>query len=161
VLAMFPALLGSSEHRLPGSPQRLLARLNAALRDEADDAGIGLLALDDRVARHSLTAWHDPMVWHSAKQEVSPPPRRLRRVAGATAGGIRTVSGRGMPRREYAALANTQQDRTAVEARWAATPRSVAGPARRIFHGAEALALLGRQDEAAQLRAEHRHHFAR
>ena len=72
MLAMFPALLGSSEHRLPGSLQRLLARLNAALRDEADDAGIGLLALDDRVARDGLTAWHDPMLWHSAMQEVSP-----------------------------------------------------------------------------------------
>ena len=72
VLPVFPALLGSNEHRLPGSPQRLLARLNAALRDEADDAGVDLLALDDRVARDGLTAWHDPALWHRAKQEISP-----------------------------------------------------------------------------------------
>jgi hypothetical protein len=92
---MFPALLGSSQHRLPGSPQRLLARLNAALRDEADDAGIGLLALDDRVARDGLTAWHDPMLWHSAKQEVSPAAPNYGELLAA-AGGNRTVSGRGM-----------------------------------------------------------------
>jgi hypothetical protein len=72
VLAMFPALLGSSGHRLPGSPQRLFARLNAALRDEADDAGM----LDDRFARDGLTAW-----------------RRLRRVAGGQTGTVAQVSG--------------------------------------------------------------------
>ncbi len=72
VLPVFPALLGSNEHRLPGSPQRLLARLNAALRSEADAEGIDLLALDDRVTRDGLTAWHDPVLWHRAKQEVSP-----------------------------------------------------------------------------------------
>ena len=64
------------------------------------------------------------------------------------------------PRVEYAALANTQQDWTAAEARWAAV--RAAWPDRRdgYLRGAEALAGLGRQDEAAQLRAEHQHHIA-
>ena len=65
------------------------------------------------------------------------------------------------PRVEYAALSNTQQDWTAAAAHGAAVRAT--WPDRRdgYIRGAEVLALLGRQDEAAQLRAEHRHHFAR
>ena len=72
VVPVFPALLGNNEHRLPGSPRHLLARLNTALRTEADANGVDLLALDDRVAQDGLASWHDPMLWHRAKQEVSP-----------------------------------------------------------------------------------------
>ena len=38
----------------------------------ADEAGVDLLALDDRVARDGLAAWHNPTFWHHAKQEVTP-----------------------------------------------------------------------------------------
>ena len=56
------------------------------------------------------------------------------------------------PRVEYADLANTQQDWTAAEARWAAV--RAAWPDRQdgYLRAAEALAALGRQDEATQLR---------
>ena len=64
------------------------------------------------------------------------------------------------PRVEYAELANTQQDWTAAEARWAAVRAAWPGRQDGYLRAAEALAALGRQDEAAQLRAEHRHKFA-
>ncbi len=38
----------------------------------ADAANVELLALDDRVARDGLAAWHNPTFWHHAKQEVTP-----------------------------------------------------------------------------------------
>ena len=72
ILPVFPALLGSNEHRLPGSRLRLTALLNAALRVEAVRAGVDLLALDDRAAQDGLARWHDPALWYRAKQEVSP-----------------------------------------------------------------------------------------
>ncbi len=72
VLPIFPALLGSNEQRLPGSPARVTERLNAALRHEADIAGVELVALDTMAARDGLRAWHDPVLWHRAKQETHP-----------------------------------------------------------------------------------------
>jgi FkbH-like protein len=71
-LPVHPALLGGNEHRLPGSPAWLIARLNHELRQMADAAGVHLLALDARAARDGLGRWHDPGLWHRAKQEVSP-----------------------------------------------------------------------------------------
>ncbi len=70
-------LLGNNEHRLPGSRAHLVARLNQALRGMAEDAGIDLLALDDRAARDGVTRWHDPALWHRSKQEVAPPAAPL------------------------------------------------------------------------------------
>jgi FkbH-like protein len=72
LLPVSPALLGSNEHRLPGSRLRLTALLNAALRVEAVREGVDLLALDDRAAQDGLARWHDPALWYRAKQEVSP-----------------------------------------------------------------------------------------
>jgi FkbH-like protein len=72
VLPVLPTVLGSNEHRVPGSPDALSARLNAALRGLADKAGVSLLALDERVRADGTRAWHDPVLWHRAKQEVSP-----------------------------------------------------------------------------------------
>ncbi len=71
-LDVFPALLGSNEHRLPGSRRAAIGRLNTALRGAADTDGVGLIALDDRAARDGLGAWHDPLLWYRAKQEVTP-----------------------------------------------------------------------------------------
>jgi predicted enzyme involved in methoxymalonyl-ACP biosynthesis len=72
LLPVFSAILGSNEHRLTGSPARAVARLNEALRNRADEEGVDLLALDARAAQDGLYAWHDRMLWHAAKQEVTP-----------------------------------------------------------------------------------------
>jgi FkbH-like protein len=66
------ALLGSNEHRLPGSAARLIERLNCWLRDAAAEEGVHLLALDARAAQDGLSAWYDAALWHRSKQEVSP-----------------------------------------------------------------------------------------
>jgi FkbH-like protein len=71
-LPVHPLLLGSNEHRLPGSRHSFILRLNNLLRGMADAAGVDLLALDDRAAIDGLNAWHDSALWHRAKQEVSP-----------------------------------------------------------------------------------------
>ena len=71
-LSVHPALLGQNEHRLPGSRAAFIVRLNAALRPMAEAEGIDLLAIDERCTRDGIAAWHDPALWHRAKQEVSP-----------------------------------------------------------------------------------------
>ena len=65
-------LLGQNEQRLPHSLHRLISQLNQRLRMEADAEGVDLLALDDRIAVDGLHAWHDPLLWHKAKQEITP-----------------------------------------------------------------------------------------
>jgi FkbH-like protein len=72
-LPVHPALLGSNEHRLPGSPASVIARINQRLRPMADAAGVDLLAVDTRAAQDGLAAWHDAGLWHRAKQEIAPP----------------------------------------------------------------------------------------
>ena len=71
-LPALPSLLGANEHRLPGAPAAALARLNAALRVQAEESGVDLVALDERAAQDGLRAWHDPALWHRTKQEVTP-----------------------------------------------------------------------------------------
>ena len=72
IMPVLPSLLGSNEHRLATSPAAAVARLNTALRQAADEAGIHLLALDDRASRDGVRAWHDPVMWLRSKHEVSP-----------------------------------------------------------------------------------------
>jgi FkbH-like protein len=72
VLSLAPSLMGSNEHRLPGSPRWMADRLNRRIREAADKDGVDILALDARVAEDGVAAWHDPVLWHRAKQEVSP-----------------------------------------------------------------------------------------
>jgi FkbH-like protein len=72
VLPVFPRLFGNNEHRLAGSPHRLVERLNERLRQSADAEGVDFLAVDGQVQQDGLTAWYDPMLWHRAKQEVHP-----------------------------------------------------------------------------------------
>ena len=72
LLPLCPQMLGSNDHRLPGSRAAFVARLNAALRPMADAAGVHLLALDDRAAQDGVAAWHNPTFWHHAKQEITP-----------------------------------------------------------------------------------------
>jgi FkbH-like protein len=71
-LDVFPPVLGNNEHRLPGSRGGFIARLNERLRQAAEENGIDLLALDSAAARDGVRGWHDPALWHRAKQEVSP-----------------------------------------------------------------------------------------
>ena len=71
-LPVHPTVLGNNEHRLPGSRHGLILRLNHELRGLAEGEGADLLALDSRAAIDGLKAWHDPALWHRAKQEISP-----------------------------------------------------------------------------------------
>ncbi len=71
-LPVHPPLLGNNEQRLAGSRAAFIDRLSAELRAAADAANVDLLALDARAARDGLNAWHDPGLWHRAKQEISP-----------------------------------------------------------------------------------------
>lgn len=72
VLPTVMPLLGENEDRLFGSPLRMVHRLNAILRSRADAAGIHLLSVDERAAQDGIRLWHDTVLWHRAKQEVSP-----------------------------------------------------------------------------------------
>jgi FkbH-like protein len=72
VLPVFPMMLGNNEQRLPGSRARAASAINTRLRELADDEGVDLLAVDAWAARDGLRAWHDPVLWHRAKQEIHP-----------------------------------------------------------------------------------------
>jgi FkbH-like protein len=71
-LPVHTPLLGNNEQRLPGSKAAFLARLSADLRQMVEAEGVDLLNIDQRVAQDGLAAWHDPGLWHRAKQEISP-----------------------------------------------------------------------------------------
>lgn len=72
LLPVSDLLLGSNEHRLPGSPYQMTERLNITLRQLADSDNAHLVAVDVRAARDGLDRWYDPGLWHQAKQEISP-----------------------------------------------------------------------------------------
>ncbi len=77
VLPTFPPILGNNEHRLPGSKARFIARFNETLRECAEREGVDLLAVDAFANARGLGAWHNPVLWHRAKQEVSPAAAQL------------------------------------------------------------------------------------
>jgi FkbH-like protein len=72
ILPVYPTLLGSNEHRLPGSRATFIAQLNHELRIMADSEGVDLVALDARAAIDGIGRWHDPALWHRSKQEIAP-----------------------------------------------------------------------------------------
>lgn len=72
ILPVQNLIVGSNEHRLRGSAAALIERLNLRLRDLADEHGVDILALDRITSDDGLRAWHDPVLWHRAKQEISP-----------------------------------------------------------------------------------------
>ena len=72
LLPVFVPLFGSNEHRLPGSPYWVVQQINATLRKRADAEAVDILALDAVAAIDGLAAWHDPALWHRARQEVHP-----------------------------------------------------------------------------------------
>ncbi|MFG5120819.1 HAD-IIIC family phosphatase [Methylorubrum sp. POS3] len=65
-------LLGSGEARLPGSRAACVARLNAALHGMAAEEGVDVLAMENAILRHGLSAWHETVWWLRAKQEIAP-----------------------------------------------------------------------------------------
>ena len=70
ILPIYPRLVGENESRLPGSPAALVRSINEQLRTRAHEEGVTLLALDQWAAEDGIAAWHDPALWHRAKQEV-------------------------------------------------------------------------------------------
>jgi FkbH-like protein len=72
VLPVFTPLFGGNEHRLPGSPYWAVQQFNAELRQRADAEGVDLLSLDPWITSDGLAGWHDPALWHRAKQEIHP-----------------------------------------------------------------------------------------
>ncbi|MDP9127956.1 MAG: HAD-IIIC family phosphatase [Pseudomonadota bacterium] len=67
-----PPLLGNNEHRLETSPSYLTTQLNQNLRSMVEAEGIHLVAVDERARLDGLQAWHDPIDWYRAKQDVRP-----------------------------------------------------------------------------------------
>jgi len=45
---------------------------NNRVRVVADESNVDLLAIDARAAQDGVALWHDPVLWHRAKQEISP-----------------------------------------------------------------------------------------
>jgi FkbH-like protein len=72
VLPVRHNIVGSNEHRLRSSAVSLVERLNARLLDLAEEQRVDILAVDRVVRDDGLRAWHDPGLWHRAKQEISP-----------------------------------------------------------------------------------------
>lgn len=70
VLPLFTSLIGQNEHRLPGAPATMAAQLNERLREAAAKDEVDLLAADARAAVDGIDVWHDPLLWHRAKQEI-------------------------------------------------------------------------------------------
>jgi len=72
LLPVFPALIGSNEHRLSTSRSWRVSAFNYLLRKHADSAGVDLVALDASTEKHGIDAWYDDGLWHKAKQEIHP-----------------------------------------------------------------------------------------
>jgi FkbH-like protein len=71
-LPTFPYLMGGAEHRAPGSPAAMINSANASLRTLSVSENVDLLALEDRVQRDGIDAWHSTALWNRAKQDVFP-----------------------------------------------------------------------------------------
>jgi FkbH-like protein len=72
VLQVALPLAGSNEHRLPGSPARLVSRLNSRIEAAADEAGVDLLDVNDALVWSGISSAYDPGLWHANKQEIPP-----------------------------------------------------------------------------------------
>jgi FkbH-like protein len=72
VLPLTLPLMGNNEHRLAASQRWMIDTLNYRIREAADESGVDILALDNVIVDDGIYAWHDPVLWHRAKQEISP-----------------------------------------------------------------------------------------
>ena len=85
-LPVHPALLGSNEHRLPGSRSAWSPAERTTCARWPMPQGVDLLALDDQVrARTGCAPGTIPPLWHRAKQEVHPARRAALRRPGRPA----------------------------------------------------------------------------
>ena len=71
-LPLYHPLMGHNEQRLQDSPYHLLRVFNARLHALADEQKVDLLDVSHWASAEGLKEWHDPVLWHKAKQEVSP-----------------------------------------------------------------------------------------
>lgn len=71
-LPTLPPLLGQNDHLLPAAPAEFLAQFNRDLRRAAAEDGVMVLGIDTEATRLGIDALHDPVLWHRAKQEISP-----------------------------------------------------------------------------------------
>ena len=65
-------VMGGNEHRLTGARRRQVAELNYRMRAAAEGARVEILSVDDLAMRLGLDNLHDPVLWHRAKQEITP-----------------------------------------------------------------------------------------
>ena len=72
LLDVFAPLLGNNEHRLPGSKNHFVTKINTWLRDAADASSVDLVAIDAAIRTDGLYAWYDPALWDRSKQEINP-----------------------------------------------------------------------------------------
>lgn len=71
-MPVFETVMGENEYFSPWSKAAILSQLATRLRTTAESNGVLLLSLDRHVAQDGLAAWHDPVLWHHAKQEIHP-----------------------------------------------------------------------------------------
>jgi FkbH-like protein len=72
ILPVLHPLMGLNDRRLPGSGADLIDRLNLRLGQLARESQVDMLDLEYAIRGDGLYAWHDPMLWHRGKQEISP-----------------------------------------------------------------------------------------
>jgi len=72
VLPVWQPLLGLNERRLSGSGSDLIDRVNLRLAELAAEEQVDMLDLERVIRSDGLYSWHDPVLWHRGKQEISP-----------------------------------------------------------------------------------------
>ena len=132
----------------------------------AEAEGVDLLALDERAARDGIARWHDPALWHRAKQEISPDRRAdVRRpgrpTARGQAGALLQVPG---ARSRQHALGRRDRRRRAWKAscsaraaRWARRIVAFQDYARELTRRGVILAVCSKNDEANALEPFEQH----
>jgi FkbH-like protein len=68
-----PALFGSFDRAVHGSPVAVQARLDHAIAEAAAEDRVAVLDLATWSSRLGSDTWFDPVRWHQAKQLVAPP----------------------------------------------------------------------------------------
>jgi len=71
-LNVFPALMGSNEHRLDRSPHMFIRALSESMRRWADQEDVDLVAVGDYASKDGICNWHQPVLWARSKQEITP-----------------------------------------------------------------------------------------
>ena len=71
LLPVLPRVMGSNERRYATSPASLIDRMNGALAERADEAGVDLIDPGSVSFGRDPSYWYDPLMWFKAKQEVS------------------------------------------------------------------------------------------